>query len=152
MEDMKSVFKQAADIAKELPDNMQEAGFLRAVDVLLAQHGLAPDQAVEPARRRRAGKKTARGRSGTTAKKTARKSTRRRSGRVGSQTALRELAENSTFFSSPRTIADIQTHLDNRKALKFKQNELSGPLGKLVRAGVLDRERNKDNLYAYKIP
>ena len=45
--DLKEIFKQAADIAQQVPENMQEAAFNRALNVLLGETEVeqASDQA-----------------------------------------------------------------------------------------------------------
>lgn len=35
--DLKELFKQAAEIAKQVPDSMQEAAFNRAIDLLTSE-------------------------------------------------------------------------------------------------------------------
>ena len=79
-----------------------------------------------------------------------RKSASRRTAKKGAQASVRELADTD-FFSAPRTIGDVQKHLEKKRVSKFGVNELSGPLGKLVREGVLDREKNADNVYEYTL-
>jgi hypothetical protein len=76
------------------------------------------------------------------------RSTTGRSRRSGAQTSVRELAAGP-FFDSPRTNTDVQKHLESKRASRFELTALSGPLATLVREGVLDREKNKDNVYEY---
>jgi hypothetical protein len=73
-----------------------------------------------------------------------------RTARTGPRTALRQLAEGE-FLKSPRTIGDIRKHLETKRALRFKPEDLSPHLGFLVREGLLEREKNDDNVYEYKL-
>ena len=75
---------------------------------------------------------------------------RARSSRTGPRSALRQLAEGE-FFKNPRSIGDIQKHLETRRALRFKLQDLSPHLGFLVREGLLDREKNEKKVYEYKL-
>lgn len=72
----------------------------------------------------------------------------RRAGRPGGVGLLSDLIAKG-FFKSAKTIADIVAHCDRDLATKYKPNELSGPLGRLVRSQTLSRQKNGDNLYEY---
>jgi hypothetical protein len=76
---------------------------------------------------------------------------KRRTARVGARAALREVLP-TTFFDTPRTINDVQRHLETKRALKFPVTSLSTPLGELVRSGSLEREKNADKVYEYVKP
>lgn len=157
-DDLKRLLAQAAEMAKDLPENMQGAGFHRTLDLLLLEEGIR----LEPIEgsgsgagpRKRSRKKT-RAKAATGKKSNARRSGAgggsRRSGRSGAQAAVRELAATG-FFKSSKTIGDVQKHLDAKRGLRYAQTSLSGPLLLLVREGVLDREKNDTGTYEYKLP
>ena len=71
-----------------------------------------------------------------------------RSGGQGAQATLNELV-SSSFFDKPKTIGDIVSHCEAKLARRFKSNEFSGVLARLTWQGVLDRDKNTDNQYAY---
>lgn len=52
------------------------------------------------------------------------------------------------FFSQKRTIGAVVDHCKT-KARNFKNNELSGPLGRLVRNNMLSRTKNADGQWEY---
>jgi len=64
-------------------------------------------------------------------------------------TLLKELLEEA-YFSSPRRIADIRDHLEHKKGRSFKVVELSTPLLRLLRNGLMDRIKAEDGQYEYK--
>ena len=82
--------------------------------------------------------------SGTAAKK----STKKASGQ-GAVSTLIKLVEDG-FFGTPKTIGDIVEHCDHNLARKFKANEFSGKLGRLVREGTLKRTKNSESQYEYQ--
>lgn len=55
---LKDLFKQAADIAEEVPESMQEAAFNRALDALLSEAGLSIEPSTQTAKVRRETKKS----------------------------------------------------------------------------------------------
>jgi len=67
----------------------------------------------------------------------------------GAVATLSRLVDDG-FFSKYKTIADIVEHCDHNLARKFKANEFSGKLGRLVRDGALERRKNSDNQYEYQ--
>lgn len=72
----------------------------------------------------------------------------RRAGRPGGMGLLTDLVAKG-FFKSAKTLADIVAHCERNLATKYKPNELSGPLGRLVRSQTLSRQKNGDKLYEY---
>lgn len=155
-DDLKRLLAEAAEMAKDLPENMQGPGFHRVLDILLLQEGLEPIEGSKSGAvsRKRSRKKT-RAKPATGKSSNARRSGGgggpRRSGRSGAQVAVRELASTG-FFKSSKTIGDVQKHLDAKRGLRYEQTSLSGPLLLLVREGVLDREKNDTGTYEYKLP
>ena len=71
-----------------------------------------------------------------------------RSGQRGGKTLIAGLVDEG-FFKKPKTINKIIEHCDVNRATKYKQNELSGPLGRSVRDGTLKRQKNADGQYEY---
>ncbi|MCF1457190.1 MAG: hypothetical protein LPH21_06380 [Shewanella sp.] len=66
----------------------------------------------------------------------------------GAPATLTKLVEQG-FFSKPKSIKDIVEHCEHNLARKFKSNEFSGKLARLVRDGTLKRSKNTDNQYEY---
>ena len=150
-EAIKALFERAAAIAKGVPETMQQAAFHRALDILLEQESSPKGSTGRSAKRRekRASSGSVRPRPRKPA--SAGKSRAARSTRLGARTALRELAQTE-FFKTPRIIGEIQRHLERKRALRFTQENLSPHLGVLVREGVLDRDKNEQGVYEYKLP
>ena len=67
----------------------------------------------------------------------------------GAVATLTQLFEEG-FFEIPKTINDFIQHCDTNLARKFKANDISGKLARMVRNGELTREKNADNQYEYK--
>lgn len=55
---------------------------------------------------------------------------------------------NEGYFSQKRTIGAVVDHCKT-KARNFRNNELSGPLGRLVRNNKLSRTKNSDGQWEY---
>ena len=55
------------------------------------------------------------------------------------------------FFNKPKVLGDIITHTETNMALKYKQSDFSGPLGRFVRDGILKRSKNESNQYEYVV-
>jgi hypothetical protein len=53
------------------------------------------------------------------------------------------------FFKKPRTIKELVEHCSHNLALKYKQSDFSGPLGRLTRDVKLKRTKNADKQYEY---
>lgn len=53
------------------------------------------------------------------------------------------------YFRQPRSIGDICSHCETNLARRFKTNEISGKLGRMVRDRQLSRTKNADNQYTY---
>jgi len=71
-----------------------------------------------------------------------------RAGRPGGKAMLDQLS-NDGFFKKPKTIKQIVEHCEHNLALKYKQSDFSGPLGRLTREGTLKRTKNADKQYEY---
>jgi hypothetical protein len=57
---------------------------------------------------------------------------------------------NDGFFATPQVMGDICDQLSHKKGHSFQARELSATILRLLRDGVLDRDRNKDGQYAYR--
>lgn len=67
----------------------------------------------------------------------------------GAVAALNKLIEED-FFKDPKTIGDIVEYCEHNMARKFKSNQFSGKLARLVRNETLIREKNSENQYEYR--
>lgn len=92
---------------------------------------------------------------GNSAKKTPQKkavgaesASKARRGRTGPKSAVESLIA-SGYFSSPRTLGDLQQKLQHDHALKFKATDLSPGLTRLIREARLSRAKNADGQYEY---
>jgi hypothetical protein len=74
---------------------------------------------------------------------------KRTPGRPGPRTALNDLVGEG-FFDSPRRIADIRQHLAHAKAHTYKVSDVSPTLVRMLRDGVLLRNRSDDGQYEYE--
>jgi hypothetical protein len=63
--------------------------------------------------------------------------------------ALLEGLVDSGFFKSPQTIAMIREHMEHKQGRKYKANELSPALLRLLRNGRLSRDKNDNKQYEY---
>lgn len=79
---------------------------------------------------------------------TARKKSGKKPVGQGAVATLEKLVEEG-FFSEAKSINDIVQHCERNLARKFKTNEFSGKLGRLVRNETLTRNKNSDNQYEY---
>ena len=68
--------------------------------------------------------------------------------RSGPKGALEQLIATG-YFDQPRTIGDIRASLEHDRAIRFKANELSPALVRLLRDGDLRRSKNAENQYEY---
>lgn len=72
-------------------------------------------------------------------------------GRPGGGEMLKALI-SSSFFTTPRSIAEIQIHCEKKLAHKYGLNELSTPLRRAVQSGLLQRDENAEGQYEYRQP
>ncbi len=137
--------KQLKELAEVVNGFKSEAVQLRIIDLVFGYEGNTEEEipVVSQTKKRSTKKKKA----SKTAKKTAKKSGNRPSGQ-GAIATLTNLVDGS-FFNKPKTIANIIEHCDHNLARKFKANEFSGKLSRLVRDGGLMRSKNKDGQYEY---
>ncbi|MFN8150390.1 MAG: hypothetical protein U0R24_04590 [Solirubrobacterales bacterium] len=89
-----------------------------------------------------AGKRTARS-------KTSSKAPGRRKRVQGPRASLQDLLE-AGYLDEPRTIGDLRDRLESKKGRIFKLGDLSPTLTRMLRDGLLDREKNEAGQYEYK--
>jgi hypothetical protein len=101
-------------------------------------------------RRRRGSRKAVGPTKSKTTKKAATRGTgtKRTSGRKGPKAAIQVLLD-SGYFTEPRTIGQIQNRLEVKLGHTYKLEDLSPSLGRLLREGKLDREKNEQGQYEY---
>lgn len=150
------VKKQLSELSEVINKFKSEAVQLRIVEIVLgdgASYGSADDaqnqaSKTEPnPRRRKSTRKKAKPKTENDSAEAIASKKGRASGH-GAVAALSELVDNG-FFKTPKTINDIVSHCEEKRARRFKSNEFSGKLGRLTRDGVLDRKKNGDGQYEY---
>jgi len=72
------------------------------------------------------------------------------SGQGASATVVRLM--DGDFFNVPRTINDIIDYCETFLGKRFKQTDVSGKLGRLVKEGLLLRDKGEDSLFSYRKP
>lgn len=153
IKDFEDVKKQLEELAPIINSFSSEAVQLKIVELILSgkKESEAPisgeEQEVPPpkpkAKKKRAKKAQAKSKEGGAAR-----TTPKRSQGDGAPATLEKLVANG-FFEQKRTIKDIIDHCETNLARKFKQNEFSGKLARLVRSETLTRTKNEDGLYEY---
>lgn len=73
---------------------------------------------------------------------------RRASGRPGPKKMLTDLISRG-YFSGPRTIGEVQAHIDQQLGYQFTTNELAPGFTRLLREGALKRNKREDGQYQY---
>lgn len=146
-EEIKLQLKELSDIVNSFKS---EAVQLRIVELAFGVDGEDEQDTQDetpvkpkkkPARKKRAAKKFGE----DTPKKVASK----KPNGQGAVATLIKLVEDG-FFKEPKSIGNIVEHCDHNLARKFKANEFSGKLGRLVREGTLTRTKNSESQYEYQ--
>ncbi len=70
-------------------------------------------------------------------------------GRPGPKAVIENLIQ-AGFFKDPKTISDIQDHLQMKLGHSYKPTDLSPALTRLLRDSQLDRNRNENGKYEYQ--
>jgi len=147
--DLKEALKRAAEIAKAVPQQFQQAAFNRALDSLLG----TTEYSAAGGRRRRgeraAGSKSPAGKKAVRNAKASPARLKRGGGRPGPKAALLELKAKG-YFGTKRTIKDVREYLEKKRGHKFTLQDLSPALLSLVREVELDRDKNAEGQYEYK--
>jgi hypothetical protein len=144
---LSEIFTQAAEIAKLVPESMQEAAFNRALDELLPGQSSRQQKTRRKTSRRKTTSKATSGGEGES-QKTSAKPRRSSSGRPGPKAALEQLIDEG-FFATPKTLNGIQTDLQKRRGYKYEASDLGPTLLRLLRESRLSREKNAEGQYEY---
>ena len=140
---------QLAELAPAINAFKSEAVQLRIVDLIFNfEHSDEEHVEVKSRQSRRAKGTRAAGAAPGSAKRASAKTGKKKGGGSGPIPTLNQIIEGA-FFAKHRTLKDIIDHCRNDKARSFKPNELSGPLGRLVRDERLKRQKNADGQYEY---
>ena len=149
IKNFKEIKSQLKELSEVINGFKSEAVQLRIIEIIFGletEDDSAKDESDTPPTPKR---KTAKRKS---TKKTSKKEYSKKSGKAasgqGAVAMLIKLVEEG-FFSKPKSIGDIIEHCDHNLARKFKPNEFSGKLGRLVRDGDLKRSKNAENQYEY---
>lgn len=148
-EELKQVFQRAAEIAKLLPQNLQEAAFNRALDALLPSSPSGKSPSTRKKNRKTGAQQAnpvASRKAPLTGKVTGSRSS---SNRIGPKGAIESLLK-TTYWNQPRTIRELQKHLQTSRGYKYEATELSPALVRLLREDKIERKKNKENQYEYK--
>lgn len=151
IEKFEEVRKQLSDLATVLNEFKSEAVQLRILEFVLQENSTTDEE--EPTGASGQQKPKGRTRKAATKPDETQTSEKRKRGAVGTgapATLLQLLSGN--FFDHPRTINDIIEHCKHNLARTFRANEFSGKLGRMVRKGQLNRNKNADKQYEYKKP
>lgn len=161
IKDFDQVRSQLKELADVINSFKSEAVQLKIVELVFGGVAVAPAQAEAtgtipseptPARSRRAKRTSKKSSPSSSSTALAKKPSRPPSkGRPGGRATLDTLVAEG-FFKAPKTIGKIVEHCDTHMAMKYGQNELSGPLGRLIRDKTLTRKKNADNQYEYAKP
>ena len=151
--DFDTIRAQLTELAPAINAFKSETVQLRIVELIFGMR--APDDAEQPdqdikSRRPRKARRIRKGAAAgdASAPRASNKSGKRKSSGSGPIPTLNQLLEGG-FFAKHRTLNDIIEHCRNDKARNFKPNQLSGPLGRLVRDQRLKRQKNADGQYEY---
>ncbi|NIA07884.1 MAG: hypothetical protein GWP14_09695 [Actinobacteria bacterium] len=150
IKDFEAVKKQIGELAGVINSFKSEAVQLRIIELVFGVSSEDEDQAEDTAKRKpRSSKRSVQKKKPSAKGQTSSKSPERaRSAARGAVATLSHLAD-ADFFSKPKTISDIIEHCSTHRARKFKANEFSGKLARMVRNGVLRRKKNADKQYEY---
>ncbi len=146
-DNLKKIFAEAAEIAKVVPESMQEAAFHRAVEALLGGKDAppvkpAPPSPAAPPRKQARATKPA-------SKKPGLATAPKRSGRPGPKQLLEQLHQ-SGFFAQARTMGGILKHIDTQLGYRYKATDLSPALVRVLRDGKLKRTKDENGQYEYQ--
>ena len=141
---------QLTELASAVNGFKSEAVQLRVVDLVFQRFANGAEEEEEkPIGRVRPPRRSKRKSAEPAAKANGgRRGPRARAGE-GAPATLDRLVQERYFRSKPRTLADIVQHCENQLARRFRQNEFSGKLARLVRSGTLTRKKNADGQYEY---
>ncbi len=147
---------QVLDDASGLVDRVSRPGRQGAQYRIMdpgEKHLANPPTQDEKSKASTARKSTKRGSAEKKAARSSSKTTSKSSGRrkrvQGPRASLQDLLE-AGYLNEPRTIGDLRSHLESKKGRIFKPSDLSPTLTRMLRDGLLDREKNEAGQYEYK--
>jgi hypothetical protein len=152
MQDLKEVIKAAAEIAKQVPENLQEAAFNRALDLLTM--GTKSKTSLRKSNRKAVPKRsnvssggvnTADANPSDSAKKP------KKSSGLGPKPAITALID-AGFFNAPQPVSAIREYLKKKRGYDIDSKQLSTALLRLVREELLERDENENGQLVYKKP
>lgn len=150
IKNFEEIKSQLKDLSEVINGFKSEAVQLRIVELVLGleSEGNMPagETDLPTTSRRKLAKRKSRKKA--TAVPTPKKSGAKPSGQGAVATLIKLV--NEGFFGKPKSIGDIIEHCNHNLARKFKANEFSGKLGRLVREGSLKRSKNAENQYEYQ--
>lgn len=143
---------QLRELAGVINTFKSEAVQLRLIELVFETVGAFPDNNFDsandtPSPRKRRKKKSGLPNETPTLKKNSSVG-KARAGRLGGKAMLDRLLGEG-FFKKPKTINQLVEHCDHNLALKYKQSDFSGALGRLTRNSKLHRTKNADKQYEY---
>lgn len=144
IKNFEEIKKQLSELASVINSFKSESVQLKIVDLIFGvTEGKSEDKPEEPIKGIKIRRKVRVGKSTTGSKK--------RSKAPSGQGAVAMLSKlfEGDFFKKPRIIGDLVKHGEVNFAKKFKANEFSGTLARMVRSGQLKRIKNKDGQYEY---
>ena len=144
------VKEQLAQLSDILNKFKSEQVQLKIVELVFKGAGIDPDGGPDATNGEpHGGKKRGRGKGKQKAIAKADTATARKraSSGTGAFSTVEQFIQDG-FFSQKRTIGALVDHC-KAKARNFKSNELSGPLGRLVRNNRLSRAKNSDGQWEY---
>lgn len=150
MTDLKELFKQAAEIAQSVPENMQQLAFSRALDLLSMdqQHPKRASFDLGTPGVKSSSQKKAQARSDGSSSAKPSKPIRKSSG-MAPKSAVNSLID-SGFFPTGKSRAEVQEHLRTTRGYNIGADQLGVAMLRLVREGVLERSQNEDGQYEFK--
>jgi hypothetical protein len=151
IQNFEEVKKQLAELSEVVNKFKSEAVQLRIVELVFAAaklpvNGDTFDELESPASPKRAKKKRKAAADSANGDKASGAKKKRAAG--SGPKALLEQFINDGFFNQTRTIGAVVAHC-KLKARNYKANELSGPLGRLVRDNQLSRTTNAESQFEY---
>jgi hypothetical protein len=148
IKNFEEVKKQLAELSDAVNKFKSEQVQLKIVELIFRGAGADEDHSEDPSNpapkkrvRRNKGKGTAAAAQDTGSAK------KRAASGTGPMSTLEQFIQDG-FFSQKRTIGTVVDHCKT-KARNFKNNELSGPLGRLVRNNKLSRTKTSDGQWEY---
>lgn len=151
IKNFETVKKQLRELAGVINPFKSEAVQLRIIELIF---GIIPGEEVQhddnqkegaPSPKKARRKKKASPKPNDKTSKPKKKLTTAGSGAVATLNKL----SKTDFFSKPKTISDIIEYCSTNHARKFKANEFSSKLGRMVREKELTRKKNADRQYEY---